>query len=278
MGPRRAPIASIVADLGSFDAVGVDHHVCRVAVAQCATLASGFGTTLDASGTVNRARWSGFGGWLDQKGPPTMRRSLKVVCHAITGCLADALQVLRPRLTPLVGVTCVAPAILQNIVPDLSRDHGRITSGTKSDASTAENGPSVTNVRVTASLVALPHAKRGLIPANVASSVVVTGMTAVTADTAAPAIFESLVRLAILAQNPDLQHRSCLAIGRPFGQTRDNANDRGPVNRAQALPQDAAVHVGLGHRVLRAKELPSSSPDPSILDHRPALGTELYNR
>lgn len=276
MGPRRAPIASIVADLGSFDAVGVDHHVCRVAVAQCATLASGFGTTLDAGGTVNRARWSGFGGWLDQKGPPTMRRSLKIVCHAIAGCLADALQVLRPRLTPLMGVTRVAPAILQDIVPNLSRDHGRITSGTKSDASTAENGPSVTNMRVTATLVALPHAKRGLIPANVASSVVVTCMTAVTADAAAPAIFESLVRLAILAQNPDLQHRSCLAIGRPFGQTRDNANDRGPVNRAQALPQDAAVHVGLGHRVLRASELPSSLPDPSSIAHRPPPGAELY--
>jgi hypothetical protein len=39
-----------------------------------------------------------------------------------------------------------------------------------------------------------------------------------------------------LAQNPDLQHRSCLAIGRPFGQTRDNADNRGPVDRAQALP------------------------------------------
>jgi len=101
-------------------------------------------------------------------------------------------------------------------------------------------------------------------------------MTAVTADAAAPAIFESLVRLAILAQNPDLQHRSRLAIGRPIGQTRDNADNRGPVNRAQALPQDAAVHIGLGHRVLRAKELPSSLPDPSILDHRPPPGAELY--
>ena len=96
MGPRRAPLASIVADFGSLDAVGVDYHVCRVTVAQCATLASGFGTLLGTGGAVNRTGWSRFGGWLDQKGPPTMRRSVKVVYHAVARRLADAFQVLRP--------------------------------------------------------------------------------------------------------------------------------------------------------------------------------------
>jgi len=276
MGPRRAPIASIVADFGSFDAVGIDHHVGRVAITQGAALASGFGALFDTGGAVYGARWCRFGGWLDQKGPPTVSRSLKIVCHAIAGCLADALKVLSPGLTPLVGISSVASAILQDIAPDLSRNHGRIASGTESDASTAKNGPSVANVRVAAALVTLPHAKRGLIPANVTRPVVVSCMVAVTADAAAPAIFESLVRLAILAQNPNLQHATRLAIGRPIGQARDNADNRGPVDRAQALPQDATVHVGLGHRVLRAKELPSSSPDPPTVDHRPPPGAELY--
>jgi len=276
MGPRRAPIASIVANFGSFDAVGIDDHVCRVAIAQCAALASGFGTLFDTGSAVYGARWCKFGGWLDKKGPPTVSRSLKVVCHAIAGCLADALKVLSPVLTPLVGVSRVASAILQDIVPDLSRDHGRVTGSAEPDCSTAENGPAVANVRIAATLVTLPHAKRGLIPANVTRPVVVSCMTAVTADAAAPAIFESLVRLAILAQNPDLQHRSCLAIGRPIGQARDNADNRGPVDRAQALPQDAAVHVGFGHRVLSAKELPSSLPDPPTVAHRPPPGAELY--
>lgn len=79
MGALRPPIASIVANFGSFDAVGVDHHVCRVAITQGATLASGFGALFDTGGAVNRARWGRFGGWLDKKGPPTVSRSLKVV-------------------------------------------------------------------------------------------------------------------------------------------------------------------------------------------------------
>jgi len=103
-------------------------------------------------------------------------------------------------------------------------------------------------------------------------------MTAVTADAAAPTILESMMGRAILPQDPYLKHRSRLAIGRPIGQTRDNADNRGPVDRAQALPQDAAIHVGLGHRVLRASELPSSLPDLPTVDHRPAPGTKLYNR
>ena len=118
MGPRRAPIASIVADFGSFDAVGVDYHVCRVAITQGAALASGFGAPFDTGSAVYGTRWSGFGGWLDQKGPPTVSRGLKVVCHAIAGCLADALKVLSPGLTPLMSVTSVLCSVLQDIVPD----------------------------------------------------------------------------------------------------------------------------------------------------------------
>ena len=276
MGPRRAPIASIVADFGSFDAVSVDYHVCRVAITQGAALASGFGAPFDTGGAVNRTGWGRFGGWLDQKGPPTVSRSLKIVCHAIAGCLTDALKVLSPGLAPLMSVTSVLCSVLQDATPDKPRDHGRIAGSAESDANTVEKVPVAANQSVVTTLVTLPHAKRGLIPTYVARTVVVASVVAVTADAAAPAIFESLVRLAILAQNPDLQHRSRLAIGRPIGQTRDNADNRGPVDRAQAFPQDAAVHVGLSHRVLRAKELPDSSPDPSSIAHRPPPGAELY--
>ena len=118
MGPRRAPIASIVADFAGLDAVSVDYHVCRVAIAQGAALASGFGALFDTGGAVNRTGWCRFGGWLDKKGPPTVSRSLKVVCHAIAGCLTDALKVLSPGLTPLMRVTSVLCSVLQDIVPN----------------------------------------------------------------------------------------------------------------------------------------------------------------
>jgi hypothetical protein len=275
MGPRKAPIASIVADFAGLDAVSVDDHVCRVAVTQGATLASGFGTLFDASGAVYGARWGRFGGWLDQKGPPAVSRSLKIVCHTIAGCLADALKVLSPGLTPLMSVTGVAPASLQDATPDKPRNHGRIASGTEPNASTIEKVPVAADRSVVPALVTLPHAKRGLIPANVTRPVVVTCMTAVTADATTLAILESLVRLNILTQNPGLQHAASLAIGRPIGQARDNADNRGTVDRAEALPQDAAVVVGC-HRVLSAKELPDSSPDPSSIAHRPDPGAELY--
>lgn len=108
MGAERPPIASIVADLGSLDAMGIDHHVGRVAITQCAALASGLGAPLSAGSAVNRANWGRFCSWLDQKGPPTMSRSLEVVCHTIAGCLADALKVLSPGLAPLVGIASVA--------------------------------------------------------------------------------------------------------------------------------------------------------------------------
>ena len=213
MGPRKAPIASIVADFGSFDAVSVDYHVCRVAITQCAALASGFGTPFDAGGAVNRARWGRFGGWLDQKGLPTVRRSVQVIYHTVARRLADALKVLSPGLTPLMSVTGVAPAILQDATPDKPRNHGRIASGTEPNASTVEKVPVAANRSVVAALVTLPHAERGLIPANVTRPVVVTCMATIPADATTLAVLESLVRLNILTQNPGLQHATSLAIG-----------------------------------------------------------------
>jgi len=213
MGPRRAPIASIVANFGSFDAVGVDHHVCRVAITQGAALASGFGALFDAGGAVYGARWGRFGGWLDQKGPPTVSRSLKVVCHAIAGCLADALKVLSPGLAPLMSVTSVRSSVLQDTTPDKARNHGRIASSAKSDASIVKKVPVAANRSVVTTLVTVPHAKRGLIPTYVTRPVVVASVIAVAADAAALAVLECLVGLDILPQDPRLEHGSCLAIG-----------------------------------------------------------------
>ncbi len=277
MGAFRPPIASVVADFGSFDAVGVDHHVCRDTITECAALASGFGAPFNAGSTVCGARWGGFGGWLDQKGLPTVGRSLKIVCHAIAGCLAETFEMLSPGLTPLMGVTSVRSSVLQDATPDKAGNHGRIASGTESNASTVEKVPIATNRSVVTALVTLPHTKRGLIPTYVTRPVVVSCMATVTADAAALAVLESLVGLDILPQDPGLQHAARLAIGRLVSQASDNADNRGPVDRAETLPQDAAVVVDR-HRVLRAKELPSSLPDPPILDHRPAPGTRLYNR
>lgn len=213
MGALRPPIASIVADFGSFDAVGVDYHVCRVAITQCATLASGFGALFSTGSTVNRARWGRFGGWLDQKGLPTVCRSVKVIYHTVARRLADALKVLSPGLTPLVGVTGVAPAILQDATPDKPWNHGRIASGTEPNASTVEKVPVAADRSVVTTLVTLPHAKRGLIPTYVARAVVVSSVATVTADAATLAILKSLIRLDILPQNPGLQHAASLAIG-----------------------------------------------------------------
>jgi hypothetical protein len=265
----KGPIASIVGDLGSLDAVGIDHNVGRVAIAQCATLACSLGATFDAGSTVNRARWGRFCGWLDQKGPPTVRRCLNVVCHTIAGCLADTTEMLGPVAAPLMRVTGVAPAMLQDAIPDPSRNHGRITSSAKPHASIVKKVPIVTDRSIIAPFVTIPHAQWRLVPAHVAGPIIVTSMAAIAADAATHTILESLVRLYILKQNPRLQHATGLAIGRPFGQTRNNANDRSAVNRRETLPQDAAVHVGLNHHLLSAMES-SDLPDERIIDHRQA--------
>ena len=182
MGPRRAPIASIVADLSSLDAMGVNYHVCRVAITQGATLASGFSALLNASGAVNRANWGRFCSGLDQKGPPAVSRSLKVVCHTIAGCLADTFKMLRPGLTPLMSVTGVACTILHDIAPDTGRNHRRIASSAESDNGILKYRPAVTDLRVTATLIAIPDCQRSLIPPNVAGTVVVSRVGAIPTD------------------------------------------------------------------------------------------------
>lgn len=89
-GPPRGPIRLVVADLGGFNAVGIDHNVGGMAIAESTTLTGCFGALLNASSAVNRTGWGGFGGWLDQEGLPTMRRGVKVVYHTVTRRLADA--------------------------------------------------------------------------------------------------------------------------------------------------------------------------------------------
>ena len=178
----RPPLTSIVADLSSLDAVGVDHHFGRVTVTQGAALASGLSAPLDAGSAVNRANWGRFCSWLDQKGPPAVRRSLKVVCHTIAGCLADTFKMLRPGLTPLMSVTGVACAILHDIAPDTGRNHRRIASSAESDNGILKNRPAVTDLRVTATLIAIPDCQRSLIPPNVASTIVVPRVGAIPTD------------------------------------------------------------------------------------------------
>lgn len=182
VGPRRAPIASIVADLSSLDAVGIDHHVGRVAITQGAALASGLGALLNAGSAVNRTNWGRFCSGLDQEGPPAVRRRLEIVCHAIAGCLADALKVLSPVLTPLVSVTGVACAISEDIVPNLSRYHRRIASSTESDHGILKYRPAVTDPRIPATLIAVPDCQRRLIPPNVAGTIVVSRVGAIPTD------------------------------------------------------------------------------------------------
>ena len=252
-GPRRAPLASIVADFGSLDAMSVDDDVCGGAITECAALACSLSSHFDASSAVGGTSWRGFGGWLDCKGLPAMRRSVQVVYHTITGCLADTFEMLRPRLPPLVRVTGVAVTCEQNAAPNVTGNHGGIASSTESDASTLKKVPIATDRSVVTTLVAAPDAERRLIPANVAGTVVVTSVGTVPTDATAPAILESLVRLYILAQDPRLQHRPSLAVGRRIGKARHDTDDRCPVDGAAALPKDAAIGVGC-HRVLRANE------------------------
>lgn len=213
MGPRRAPLASIVADFGSLDAMCVDYHVSRCTVTECAALACGFRATFGASSAVNRTSWGRFSGWLDCEGLPTVRRSVQVVYHTIAGCLADALKVLSPGLPPLVRVSRMGLAQQQDAAPDVAWHHGRVTSSTEPNASTLKQVPIATNWSIIAPLVAAPDAQRRLIPANVAGTIVVTGVRTIAADATALAILESLIGLYILSQDPSLQHRSCLAIG-----------------------------------------------------------------
>ena len=97
-------------------------------------------------------------------------------------------------------------------------------------------------------MVGIPHRQGSLKPLDVTGAVVVPGMGAVAADTGAPAILEAVVWLDIPGEDPRLKHGPGLAVGRPGGETGNDADDGGTVKGGDALPQDAAVRVD-GHGV-----------------------------
>ena len=71
-------------------------------------------------------------------------------------------------------------------------------------------------------------------------------MRAVAADTGAPAILEAMVGLEVPGEDPRLKHGAGLAVGRPGGETGNDADDGRAVKGGDALPQDAAVRID-GH-------------------------------
>ena len=75
-------------------------------------------------------------------------------------------------------------------------------------------------------------------------------MWAVAADTGAPAILEAMVGLEVPGEDPRLKHGAGLAVGRPGGETGNDANDRRAIEGGDPLPQDPAVGVDC-HRLKR---------------------------
>ena len=69
-------------------------------------------------------------------------------------------------------------------------------------------------------------------------------MWAVTADTTAPAILETVMGLDVPGKDPRLKHGPGLAVGRALAQAGDDADDGRAVKGGDALPQDAAVRIG----------------------------------
>lgn len=94
---------------------------------------------------------------------------------------------------------------------------------------------------IAAAPVAFPNRPWGLAPVHVARAQVEPMVDAIAAVGPAGFSVEGLHRVEILAQNPDLQHASRLAIGRPLVEPSHDADKRGAVHRAGAFPQDAAV-------------------------------------
>ena len=80
-------------------------------------------------------------------------------------------------------------------------------------------------------------------PPDIARSSVVTGMGAVTADATASAILEAVVGLNITRQDPSLEHGPGLTVRGSLTETGDDADDRGTVIGADALPKDAPVRI-----------------------------------
>ena len=252
MGPEGPVIRSRVGDSGFLRAVGIDHHVGAGPIAQGATLAGRLGALFNAGGTVDHAGRIGHASRLDQEGAPPVGRGLQIIGHAIARGLADALKVLSPGLAPLVRVAGVALATLENLGPDLGRYHGRIASSPQADGGTVKDVPAVADLGIASPPVAFPDRTGGLAPVNVARPLGQPVMDAVPAD--ALGRQEGLHRVEILPQNPDLQHAAGLAVGGSLAQARHNADNGSPVDRAQALPQDPAIHVRFDHRILRASE------------------------
>ena len=145
-----------------------------------------------------------------------------------------------------MGVARMAVAEFQDARPDLSRDHGRVTRSTEPDGPARENVPVLPYGRIAAPVVGIPDGERRLKPFHIAGSLVIAGVWAVAADTGAPAILEAMVRLDIPGEDPRLKHGPGLAVGRPGGETGNDADDGRAIEGGDALPQDAAVRID-GH-------------------------------
>ena len=145
-----------------------------------------------------------------------------------------------------MGVARMAVAEFQDARPDLNRHHGRITRSAETDGPASEQVPVLTDGRITAPVVGIPHRQGSLKPFHVARSLVVPGVRAVAADTGAPAVLKAVVWLDIPGEDPRLKHGPGLAVGRSRSETRHDADDGRAVKGGDALPQDAAVRID-GH-------------------------------
>jgi len=140
----------------------------------------------------------------------------------------------------------VTVAEFKDPLPDVSRDHGGIPCSPEPDGPSRKEMPILPDVGIAAPVVGIPDGKGSLKPLDVAGSLVVPGVRAVTADTGAPAILETMVGLDIPRENPRLEHGAGLPVSRSLAETGDNANDGGAIEGGGALPQDAAVWID-GH-------------------------------
>ena len=233
-------------DLAGAGAMGVDEHIGGRPIAQGAGLAGGFLASLNARGTMSHPLRCGRTLGSHQEATPAGVTGCHVVRKAVTGCLADPTETLRPWLAPLVGIARVAVAEFQNARPDLSRDHGRVTRSTEPDGPARENVPVVPYGRIAAPVVGIPDGERRLKPFHIAGSLVIASVWTVAADTGAPAILEAVVWLDIPGEDPRLKHGPGLAVGRSLAETGHDANDGRAIEGGDALPQNAAVRID-GH-------------------------------
>ena len=85
--------------------------------------------------------------------------------------------------------------------------------------------PILTDGLIAAPVVGIPHRQGSLKPFHIAGSLVVPGVWAVAADTGAPAILEAVMGLDVPGEDPRLKHGPGLAVGRPGGETGNDADD-----------------------------------------------------